>query len=87
VSDTATITIGSTIGHWRVATVNARAATCQCRCGAVRVLSVASLIDGTAAPSCGCAPLTSPQLEALREETEQHQRRRDLKDWRPGGRT
>jgi hypothetical protein len=53
------ITPGTKIGNWIIASINGRAATCQCTCGSLRVLSVASLIDGSCAPSCSCAPLTS----------------------------
>jgi hypothetical protein len=80
-TDTPTITTGTTFGHWRVAAVNGRIATCQCCCGAIRTIAVAALADGTASPSCGCAPLTAPQLEALRQEAEQELRRREL-NWR-----
>jgi hypothetical protein len=76
-----TIAAGATFGSWRVASVNGRAATCVCRCGTARVIAVDAIANGSAAPSCGCAPLTTPQIEARREEVEQRQRRRDLK-WR-----
>ena len=64
------IAAGVTINNWLVASVNGRAATCQCKCGSLRVISIASLLDGTAAPSSGCAPLSSEQV-ALRRATSQ----------------
>jgi hypothetical protein len=82
-TDTPTITTGTTVGHWRVAAVNGRVAACQCCCGAIRTIAVAALADGSASPSCGCTLLTAPQHEALRQEAEQELRRRDLKDWKP----
>jgi hypothetical protein len=77
---------GAKVGHWRVAGVNGRAAFCQCRCGVIRNVAVSALMDGTPS-SCGCAPPSPEQSDALRAEAEQRQRRRDLKDWRPGQRT
>ena len=39
-----------------------------CSAAPVRVLAITSLLDGTAAPSCGCAPLTSEQVALRRHE-------------------
>jgi hypothetical protein len=78
---------GATFGHWRGVKVDGRAATCVCRYGTARVIAVDAIANGTAAPSCGCTPLTSPQIEARREEVEQRQRRREQRDWRPGDRS
>jgi hypothetical protein len=82
---THTIIPGAPVGHWLVLAVDAtgRRADCRCRCGTVREVSVAALVNGEST-SCGCAPLTTPQLEALRQEAGQELRRRELKNWRPG---
>ena len=82
---TTTITIGACFGHWRVASVTGRAATCQCRCGTVREVAVAALTSGESA-RCGCGPLSPSQLEQLRVSKEERQRQRD-RDWRPGDRS
>jgi hypothetical protein len=74
------ITPGATINNWLVASVNGRAATCQCKCGSLRVISIASLLDRTAAPSCGCAPPSRGQAAQQRTEAG---RQRDLRGWRP----
>jgi hypothetical protein len=78
--------IGSTVGFWIVLSidVSGRRAACQCRCGAVREVSVDALVSG-ASTSCGCAPLSSLQLEKLRDSKSERQRRRG-RDWRPGER-
>ena len=77
------ITPGAKVGNWLVASVSGRAATCQCGCGAIRVISTASLLDGSAAPSCGCAPLSPRQIAQQRGEAERQQRQRELRGWRP----
>ena len=48
--------------------------------------AVAALADGTAAMSCGCMQLSKEQQRALREEVADRQRRRELRNWKPGGR-
>ena len=81
-----TATIGQRFGNWEVFGLDAsgRRASCGCVCGSVRILSTDALLNGTAAPSCGCTPLSAPQLEALRQATAQEQRRREQRSWRPG---
>ena len=61
-----TIIPGAEVGHWLVLAVDAtgRRAGCRCRCGTVREVSVAALTSGTST-SCGCAPLSSEQVESL----------------------
>lgn len=78
--------IGRSFGHWQVLTVIGRRATCACCYGAVRVISVDALENGSGAPSCGCAPLTAAQLRIRAEEEAQRERRRDLRNWKPGSR-
>jgi hypothetical protein len=78
------IAAGVKVGSWLVARIEGRAATCQCRCGSLRVLVVASLVDGSAAPSCGCQPLSPGEVAQQRSEAARQRLRRDLKGWRPG---
>jgi hypothetical protein len=80
-----TIVPGQRVGAWEIISVdpNGKRVCCSCVCKAVRILSVAALLDGTASPSCGCQQLSREQQRMLRAEAEQQQRRRDLKDWRP----
>jgi len=59
---------GVRIGNWQVLGVDGRRAHSICVCGTVRVLAADSLLDGTAAPSCGCAPLSSEQVALRRHE-------------------
>jgi hypothetical protein len=77
-----------TYHHWVILNTDptGKRAACRCRCGTTRIISTAAIEDGTAAESCGCAPITSEQIEALRQEAEQKQRQRELKDWKPGAR-
>jgi hypothetical protein len=77
------ITTGATTNGWQILSVDGKRACCSCSCGAVRVLAISSLLDGTAAPSCGCAPLSSRQIAQQRGETEQQRRQRELRNWRP----
>jgi hypothetical protein len=81
-----TIVPGMRIRNWEVMSVdpNGKRACASCVCGAVRILSVAALLDGTASPSCGCRQLSREQGDALRREAEQQERRREQKRWRPG---
>jgi hypothetical protein len=74
---------GATFGAWEILSVNGRAALCRCVCGVNRAIAIDALVIGTAAPSCGCAALTADQRGALRGETEERKRRRDIKNWRP----
>jgi hypothetical protein len=80
-----TAIIGQRFGNWEVVGLDAagRRASCGCVCGSLRVLAVEALMSG-ASTSCGCQPLTAPQLKALRQETAQEQRRREQRSWRPG---
>jgi hypothetical protein len=73
---------------WEILSVDpsGKRVCCSGVCGTVRILSVAALLDGTAAPSCGCRKLSGEQLDALRREAEQQERRREQKLWRPGDR-
>jgi hypothetical protein len=88
-TDAITITPGQRIGAWEILSVDpsGRRAACSCVCKTVRILSVAALHDGTASPSCGCQQLSPAQQQALRAEAEEQERQRDLKNWRPGGRS
>ncbi len=75
---------GKQFGSWTVLGTDAggRRATCCCACGAVRVIAVEALADGSSAPSCGCTALSRERVEALRSEAAQQRRQRD-RDWRP----
>ena len=65
------MTPGTKFNHWTIVVIQGRRATAQCRCGAIRQLYVASLLDGSASSSCGCAPRTASERTALlREEAE-----------------
>lgn len=75
------ITPGARVGNWQVLGVDGRRAHAICVCGTVRVLAIASLLDGSAAPSCGCQQLSRQQIDAQWDEAER--RRRELKSWRP----
>jgi hypothetical protein len=75
--------IGVKIGNWEILSVDGKRAHCACACGTVRVLAVTSLLDGSAAPSCGCAPLSPEQAALRRGEAERQQRQRELRGWRP----
>lgn len=61
---------GTRIGLWTVKEVDesGRRALCECRCGNLRAVFIASLLDGSSV-SCGCG---MPMSE----------KRRDLKSWR-----
>jgi hypothetical protein len=78
------IAVGQRFGAWEVVGVEGRRASCRCRCGVVRAISVDAIVAGTAAPSCGCAPLSRRQFETLHGEASLRKRRRALKSWRPG---
>ena len=77
---------GATVGHWLVLAIDAtgRRVGCRCRCGTVREVSVEALVSG-ASTSCGRMALSREHIRALRDELAQQRRRRDLKNWRPGG--
>jgi len=75
------ISVGTKIGAWEILSVDGRACLCKCACGTVRAIARTALTDGTAAPSCGCAPLSSEQIARQRVEAERQQRKRDLR-WR-----
>jgi hypothetical protein len=77
---------GDHIGAWTVVNVDPAGAqcVCLCRCGATRILAVGALVDGTAAPSCGCQPLSRKQKRAQREGFAEDQRRQSIRDWKPG---
>jgi hypothetical protein len=84
-TDAINVTPGARVGHWRVLGLDGhRRATCQCRCGNIRVLAVDALASG-ASTSCGCAPPTAEAARKARVEAEQHRRVRELnlKNWRP----
>lgn len=71
---------GAKIGFWTIVEIDesGRRALCECRCKNLRSLMINSLVDGTAATSCGCAPLTKKQIAARQQEREQtNKRRRD----------
>jgi hypothetical protein len=85
-TDAITITPGQRIGAWEILSVDPSGRRAACSC-AVRILSVAALLDGSASPSCGCQQISREQQQELRAEAEEQERRRDLKNWRPGGRS
>jgi hypothetical protein len=78
------ITIGhdTRINHWTVAALDGRRAVCRCRCGNVRIISVAALKSGEST-SCGCMPVSSERAASMRAEAEEQKRQRDLRRWRP----
>jgi hypothetical protein len=76
--------VGAKVGSWEVLGLDGKRAHCVCACGVVRALAIASLIDGSAASSCGCAPLSPEQAAQQRGETERQERERELRGWRPG---
>lgn len=82
-----TITPGSKTGFWEVLSIDPTGKRCcaGCVCGNVSIISVASLLDGTAAPSCGCIT-TKHQAKTMRREAEERQRKREQTKWKPGDR-
>jgi hypothetical protein len=83
------ITTGTKYRSWDVLSVSpdGRRACCGCGvCGTVRILSVAALTEGSAPPSCGCAPLTLAEAAALRPELRAEAERRNcerhFKEWK-----
>jgi hypothetical protein len=74
-SDDATVTTDQAFGHWIVLAVEGRRATCRCRCQTIRIIAVAALLDGSAASSCGCAPMTATEQQG-------QQRREQIAEWR-----
>jgi hypothetical protein len=74
---------GTKIGAWEILNVDGRACLCRCACSGTRAIATAALVDGSAAPSCGCAPLSPGQAAQQRTEAAQQRLRRDLKGWRP----
>lgn len=66
---------GASFGHWRIVAVQGRRATAQCHCGAIRQLPIASIADGSAPSSCGCAPRTRAEEDGLRREASEHRQR------------
>jgi hypothetical protein len=56
-------------GHWTVlaADVTGKRITVSCICGAIRVVGIAALEDGSCT-SCGCRPLSPAQRDELRGE-------------------
>jgi hypothetical protein len=85
-TDATNIFPGVTIGHWFVLAVNGRRAACRCRCGVTRAVAVSALMSGEST-SCGCAALTAEQEKSLRNAREARERQRELRNWRPGGRS
>jgi hypothetical protein len=81
-----TVMVGQRVGNWEVLPVdpNGKRACCSCACKAVRILSVAALLDGTASPSCGCRQLSREQSDARRREAEEQEQRPEQARWRPG---
>jgi hypothetical protein len=82
-----TITPGQRIGNWEILSVDpsGRRAACSCVCKVVRLLSVDSLLDGSAVPSCGCMQLSQEQRRMLRAEADEQERQRERRNWRPSG--
>ena len=56
---------GATTNNWQVLGTDGKPAHCICSCGAARVLAIASLLDGTAAP---CAALAQADCAAARRD-------------------
>jgi hypothetical protein len=78
------VAAGQRFGAWEIVEVKGWRAYCRCRCSLVRIISVDAIVAGTAALSCGCAPLSRRQFETLHGEASLRKRRRELKNWRPG---
>jgi hypothetical protein len=77
-----------TFGHWTeigCADKLRRRLVVRCKCGQTATVSLEVLMSGEST-SCGCVPLTAKQGAAMREETAQRQRQRDLR-WKPGDRS
>ena len=74
---------GKQFGAWTVIKTDAsgKRATCLCICGAVQLIAVEALADGSSA-SCGCVALSPKRLAALRAAAVQQRRRRE-RDWPP----
>ncbi len=73
------ISIGQQFAAWSVICCTdptGKRATCQCRCGKVRAVAIAALLDGSST-SCGCAPLSRAQSAALRDEAARQRRARE----------
>jgi hypothetical protein len=47
---TAAISAGVRIGNWTILNVSGHRASASCVCGAVRILAVAALVDGSVSP-------------------------------------
>jgi hypothetical protein len=62
---------GAKIGFWTVVEIDesGRRALCECCCKNLRSLMIASLLDGTAAASCGCTPPTRKKNARHRDLT------------------
>ena len=77
---------GDRIGAWTVLSISPDGgrAICSCSCSATRILAVAALVDGSAAMSCGCRPLSRKQKKAQREGFAEKERLQDIRDWKPG---
>ncbi len=76
-----------TFGSWTVVCldVTKRRATCQCRCGAIRIVAVEALENGVST-SCGCVAMTRERIQAMKDETAARRRQREQNvDWRPEG--
>ena len=71
---------GQRFGHWQILQIDrfGKRATCRCRCGHLRAVSIAELQNGVNR-SCGCAPLTSKQRDALEHERLQRLSRAQLR--------
>jgi hypothetical protein len=76
-----TVEPGHTFGAWTIlnTTPQSRRANCACKCGAIRQVAFAALVDGSS-ESCGCASRSKHQIEAMRRE---RTARRRPPDWRP----
>ena len=77
---------GDRIGAWTILSVSPDGgrAICACSCSTTRILAVAALMDGSAAMSCGCQPLSKKRKRAQREGLAEEQRRREWREWKPG---
>ncbi len=76
-----------TFGSWTVLSTDstARRATCQCRCGAIRIVATEALENGVST-SCGCVAMTREHIQALKDEAAARRRQREQNvDWRPEG--
>jgi hypothetical protein len=77
---------GNRIGGFEVLSVDPTGKRCcvSCQCArGVHIVGTQALLAGSVV--CAALPLTPQQVRAARQEIEAAERRRELRDWRPGG--